>query len=102
MHIREVATMLFFARTHAELENTYHSDFYDKDAIEKDLTEFFEHMNIYAEGKRKITQLLKKSGLDFTEIRHEDHGAWNPIVTVLKYRIGPESVQTNEFRYTWR
>ena len=94
--------MLFFARTHAELENTYHSDSYNKAEIEKDLNDFFSKMNIYAEGKRKITKLLKKSGLEFTEIRHEDHGAWNPIVTILKYKSGPDSTKTNEFRYVWR
>lgn len=93
---------MFFVRTHAELMNTYHSDFYNKEAIEKDLTEFFQHINIYAEGKRKIDKLLKKSGLEFTEIKHEDHGAWNAIVTILKYKAGPESTQINEFRYVWR
>lgn len=75
----------------------------DQDVIEDDLTNFFEttSYNIYAGDKRKITKALKNSGLPVLHVTHENHGAWNPIITVVSYTVNPFIPEVATFAYSW-
>ena len=104
MHFKEVFPM--FENIREEMKKRYAREIerIDPDVVEKDLTEFFEktELNVYAGDRRKIAQALKESGLLIKDIKHEDHGAWNPIVTAVTYTINPFLPEDKTFKYVWR
>lgn len=98
-----------FERTHEQIQQLLDHKIASLDpaTVEEDLTNFFERteLNIYAGDNRKISKAIRSSGLPIKKIKHERHGAWNPIVTVVTYTLSVDQPATSEektFRYAWR
>ncbi|MBQ6510700.1 hypothetical protein IJI94_01910 [Candidatus Saccharibacteria bacterium] len=95
-----------FEHIHEEMKKLYAHEIerIDPMIVGDDLTEFFQktELNIYAGDRRKIAAALKESGLIIKNIKHENHGAWNPIITAVTYVVNPFLPEETTFRYVWR